>query len=254
MKVVILAGGYGTRLSEYTETIPKPMVEVGGLPIIHHIMNRYAAFGFNDFVLALGYKADVLKDYFRSIPDLSEDDKDIHGSNDTLLVGKEAIDWRVRLADTGEGTFTGGRVGRLAQYLKDETFMLTYGDGLCDIPLDKLLEFHRSHGKLATISAVRPVARFGELKLHGEQVVSFQEKPQVTSSWINGGFFICEPKVIDLIQDDLTVWEKEPLETLSHENELMAFKHEGFWQCMDTKRDRDFLEELWVTGTPPWVA
>ena len=145
-------------------------------------------------------------------------------------------------------------MGRLAQYLKDETFMLTYGDGLCDIPLDKLLEFHRSHGKLATISAVRPVARFGELKLHGEQVVSFQEKPQVTSSWINGGFFICEPKVIDLIQDDLTVWEKEPLETLAHENELMAFKHEGFWQCMDTKRDRDFLEELWVTGTSPWVA
>ena len=253
MKVIILAGGYGTRLSEYTETLPKPMVTVGGKPIIWHIMKTYANFGHKDFIVALGYKAEVIKEYFLHYRSLNADftvnlsDGSIapHQSDDT--------DWRVTLVHTGLESMTGGRVKRLQSYIGNEPFMLTYGDGLADIALKALLRFHKSHGKMVTVSAVHPSARFGELEmLDGGQVISFQEKPQTGQGWINGGYFIIEPEFIDLIEGDKTMLEQEPLEKVAAIGELMAFHHNGYWQCMDTKRDRDQLEELWNAGKAPW--
>ena len=252
MKVVILAGGFGTRLSEYTETIPKPMVTIGGRPIIWHIMQSYASFGYKDFYLALGYKSEVIKEYFlhyRSLNsdftvDLSTGDVESHQTDDT--------DWRVTLTHTGLESMTGGRVKRMQKFIGNETFLLTYGDGLADIDIGALVDFHRSHGKIVTISAVHPSARFGELNMDGDKVFSFKEKPQTTQGWINGGYFVIEPEFFNLIDSDSTILEKDPLEKVAEMGELMAYRHDGFWQCMDTKRDRDSLEKMWQTGSPPW--
>lgn len=253
MKVVILCGGLGTRLSEETQVKPKPMVEIGGRPILWHIMKIYERHGFNDFVLALGYKGEVIKDYFLNyharLSDLT-----VHLQNGRIdYSNPTAEDWRVLLVDTGPKTMTGGRLLRLKPHLHTGgTFMLTYGDGVSDVNLTKLLAFHRAHGKLATVTAVRPPVRFGELSMEGDRVMHFQEKPQAGEGWINGGFFMFEPAVLDFIADDATMLERAPLEQLAQQGELMAFKHPGYWQCMDTLRDKTMLEELWAEDRAPW--
>ena len=231
MKVIILAGGFGTRLSEYTDTIPKPMVQVGDKPILHHIMQFYASFGHKDFYVALGYKGDVIKKYFNTIKN----------------------DWKINLIDTGQNSMTGGRVKRLQKIIGKETFMLTYGDGLSDININELVSFHKNHGKMVTISAVRPPARFGALKLKDSEVVSFKEKSQLTESWINGGFFVIEPSFFEMLSNDETVLEKEPLEKVASMKELVAFRHEGFWQCMDHKLDKDLLDEMFSKKEAQWL-
>jgi len=252
MKVIILAGGFGTRLSEHTEVIPKPMVTVGGRPILWHIMKTYAHFGHKDFHLALGYKAEVIKEYFLNYRSLNADFTVNLASGEVEPLEIEDIDWRVTLVDTGSESMTGGRVKRMQSFIGNETFMLTYGDGLVDIDIDALLKFHKSHGKMVTVSAVHPGARFGELELQKQQVISFKEKPQVTQGWINGGYFVCEPEFFDFIDGDQTILEHEPLEKVATLGELMAYHHYGYWQCMDTKRDRDNLEELWKSNKAPW--
>ncbi len=252
MKVIILAGGFGTRLSEQTEIIPKPMVTVGGRPILWHIMRIYAHFGHEDFYLALGYKAEVIKDYFLNYRSLNSDFTVNLGTGQIKSLYTDNTDWRVTLVDTGMDSMTGGRVKRLQSVIGSETCMLTYGDGVADIDLDSLLAFHRSHGKMVTVSAVHPAARFGELEITDKRVISFQEKPQTVKGWINGGYFIIEPSFFDLIEGDETILERDPLEKAAAMGELMAYKHEGYWQCMDTKRDRDQLEELWDSGNAPW--
>ena len=252
MKVIILAGGFGTRLSEYTEEIPKPMVTIGRKPILWHIMKTYAKYNHKDFYLALGYKQEMVKEYFLNYRSLNADFSVnlLNGGHESLQL--DDVDWRVTLVNTGLKTMTGGRVKRLQQYIGNERFMLTYGDGVCNIDLDAVLKFHESHGKMVTVSAVHPVARFGELNIEDQKVVNFQEKPKVTQVWINGGFFIIEPEFFSLIDNDDTTLEREPLERAAELGELMAYHHEGFWQCMDTKRDRDSLEELWLSGKAPW--
>jgi glucose-1-phosphate cytidylyltransferase len=252
MKVIILAGGFGTRLSEHTEVIPKPMVTVGGRPILWHIMKTYAHFGHKDFHLALGYKAEVIKEYFLNYRSLNADFTVNLASGEVEPLEIEDIDWRVTLVDTGSESMTGGRIKRMQSFIGNETFMLTYGDGLADIDIDALLKFHKSHGKMVTVSAVHPGARFGELELQKQQVISFKEKPQVTQGWINGGYFVCEPEFFDFIDGDQTILEHEPLEKVATLGELMAYHHDGYWQCMDTKRDRDNLEELWKSNKAPW--
>ena len=231
MKVIILAGGFGTRLSEYTSTIPKPMIHVGNKPILHHIMQFYANFGHTDFYIALGYKGEVIKKYFSNIDSA----------------------WKINLIDTGANSMTGGRVKRLQKIIGRETFMLTYGDGLSDININDLVSFHKNHGKMVTISAVRPPARFGALKLKDSEVISFKEKSQLTESWINGGFFVMEPNFFEMLSSDETVLEKEPLEKVVSMKELVAFKHEGFWQCMDHKLDKDLLDEMCNKKEAPWI-
>ncbi len=231
MKVVILAGGFGTRLSEYTDTIPKPMVPIGNKPIIEHIMDIYASYGHNDFYIALGYKGEIIKDYFKN----------------------SKKNWKVNLIDTGSDTFTGGRLKRLNKYLDNEDFLLTYGDGLSNIDINKLIRFHKDHGKLVTISAVRPPARFGSLSLKGSDVLKFKEKIQLNESWINGGYFVINPKFIDFIEGDNTVLESYPLEKVTDLNEIKAFKHEGFWQCMDHKLDKDLLDQMVKEKKAPWI-
>ncbi len=252
MKVAILAGGVGSRLAEETEIRPKPMVEIGGRPILWHIMRHYSHYGFNDFVIALGYKGEVIKKYMVDYCPLNSDlIVEIQTGKVNILDGDKP-DWRVQLVDTGISTLTGGRIKRLAPYLGGETFMLTWGDGVSDICLPDLLQFHRSHGKLATLTAVRPPARFGHLVLDGGQVVQFTEKPQTSEGWINGAFFVLEPGVFDYIDGDDTSWEREPLERLAYNGQLMAYQHTSFWQCMDTLRDKKLLEELWQSGDAPW--
>jgi len=252
MKVIILAGGFGTRLSEYTEIIPKPMIPIGGKPILWHIMHRYAHCGHKDFYIALGYKAEAIKEYFLTFNTINSDFSLDLSTGKVKAYNNKVLDWNVTLVDTGQDSMTGGRVKRLQSYIGDEPFMLTYGDGVADIDINALINFHKNHGKIVTVTAVHPVARFGELEIDGDCVKSFQEKPQVTRGWINGGFFICQPKFFDLIKDDATVLEQDPLENAAQNGELMAYKHEGFWQCMDTKRDKDLLEELWQQKQAPW--
>ncbi len=252
MKVVILAGGFGTRLAEMTDILPKPMVPVGGHPMLWHIMNIYASKGHKDFVLALGYKAEIIKQFFLNYSSLNADFKVDMATGDVDFHSPCKLDWNVTLVDTGLETMTGGRIRRLKEYIKGEPFMLTYGDGVSDIDVNALLEFHRSHGKMVTVSTVHPVARFGELDLDGTHVQSFKEKPQTVQGWINGGFFVMQPEFLDLIADDATVLEREPLEEVAARGELMAYRHEGFWQCMDSVRDRNYLEELWRENRAPW--
>ena len=244
MKVVILAGGFGTRLAEHTDQIPKPMVEIGGLPILWHIMKGYANYGFNDFAVALGYKGDVIKDFFVNYRRRAASLSVSVGTGEVEIHGQHSEDWHVDLVETGSETQTGGRVKRVAESVVSGRFMLTYGDGVSNIDIAKLLEFHKSHGKLATMTVVRPPARFGAVIMDGENVTRFEEKPQIGEGWINGGFFICQPEFIDLIKDDSTVLESEPLEYVARINQLVAYKHHGFWQCMDTKRDKDNLNKI----------
>lgn len=252
MKVAILAGGVGTRLAEETEIKPKPMVEVGGTPIIMHIMRHYARYGHNEFAIALGYKGEYIKKYMMDYASLqSHLTVDLKTGN-VKQHGTDKLDWKVDLVDTGRDTLTGGRIKRLAPFIGNETFMLTWGDGVSDVDLDKLLAFHQSHGKLATVTAVRPTARFGHLEFDGDRVVEFSEKPQTAEGWINGAFFVLEPAVFDYIEGDATQWEHEPMERLANEGQLMAYRHNSFWQCMDTLRDKKLLEELWESGKAPW--
>ena len=252
MKVMLLAGGFGTRLSEHTESIPKPMVTIGGKPILWHIMKNYAYFGHKDFYVALGYKAEVIKEYFLRYRTLNADFTVDLGSGDINSHQLDEVDWRVTLVNTGQHTMTGGRIKRMIPFLGNEPFLLTYGDGLSDVNLDELINFHNRHGKQITMTAVRPAARFGELKLERDQVVSFEEKPQLHEGWINGGFFVMEPEFMELIKGDDIMLEREPLVAAAKQGELMAYRHEGFWQCMDTKRDHELLTKLWNTDSAPW--
>ncbi|NOX57981.1 MAG: glucose-1-phosphate cytidylyltransferase [Planctomycetes bacterium] len=252
MKVAILAGGVGTRLAEETEIKPKPMVEIGGTPIIFHIMQHYARYGHNAFSIALGYKGEYIKKYMMDYASLRSNLTVNLKSGEVERHGDDSPDWTVDLVDTGNDTLTGGRIKRLAPYIGNETFMLTWGDGVSDVDLDKLLAFHQAHGKLATVTAVRPTARFGHLEFEGDRVVEFSEKPQTAEGWINGAFFVLEPAVFDYIEGDTTQWEREPMERLAREGQLMAYRHDSFWQCMDTLRDKKLLEELWESGKAPW--
>ncbi len=252
MKVVLLAGGFGTRLSEYTEHVPKPMVTIGGRPVLWHIMNTYAKYGHTDFHVALGYKAEVIKEYFLNYRSLNSDFTVDLGSGDMVSHTRDEVDWKVTLVQTGLESMTGGRVKRMQPFVANEPFLLTYGDGVADINIDALVDFHRSHGKMVTVSAVHPAARFGELDMDGARVASFKEKPQTSQGWINGGYFVIEPEFFELIEGDQTILEREPLEKVAEIGELVAFQHDGYWQCMDTKRDRDALEQLWQSGNAPW--
>ena len=252
MRVAMLAGGLGSRIAEETEVKPKPMVEIGGRPILWHIMKHYAHFGYDDFIVALGYKGEVIKRYMADYSSIVSDMTVDMATGRVQLHHGERDDWSVSLVDTGQGTATGGRIKRLAPELRDETFMLTWGDGVSTVDLDELLAFHRTHGKLATLTAVRPPARFGHLEMTGNRIVEFSEKPQVGEGWINGAFFVLEPQVFDYIAGDDIQFEREPLEQLAKDGQLMAYRHYGFWQCMDTLRDKKLLEELWESGEAPW--
>jgi len=252
MKVILLAGGFGTRLSEYTESIPKPMVPIGGRPLLWHIMSSYAYFGHNDFYLALGYKSEIIKDYFLNYHSLSSDFTVNLKSGKITSHQIDSLDWNITLIDTGLKSMTGGRVKRMQPYIGNETCMLTYGDGVADIDINKLLKFHKSHGKMVTVTAVRPAARFGELQLNNNRVTNFEEKPQMHNGWINGGYFVIEPSFFNLINNDEIMLEREPLLQAADAGELIAYRHDGFWQCMDNKRDHDLLQSLWDRGAP-WV-
>lgn len=252
MKTVILAGGLGTRISEESHLRPKPMIEIGGKPIIWHIMKIYSHFGINDFVICLGYKGYVIKEYFANyflhMSDVTFD----MAENQMHIHNRHAEPWRVTLVDTGESTATGGRLKRVRDYLGGETFCLTYGDGVSNVDIPQLIDFHRSHGKLATVTAVQPPGRYGALDVHGQRVQGFQEKPQGDGGWINGGFFVLEPGVFDYIEGDDTTWEYEPMRQLAEQGQLMSHLHRGFWQPMDTLRDRVLLEERWKSGQAEW--
>jgi len=252
MKAVILAGGLGTRLSEETALRPKPMIEIGGKPIVWHILKIYSAHGINDFIICLGFKGYMIKEYFANYflhmsdvtIDLKQNKKEIHQNN--------AESWRVTLVDTGEKTMTGGRLKRVAQYLDGEDFCFTYGDGVGDVDISRSIEFHKKQGTLATLTAIQPPGRFGALHMDQHKVISFQEKPQGDGGWINGGFFVLSPKVIDYIEDDSTIWERDPMEKLATEGNMTVYRHHGFWQPMDTLRDKKHLEDLWASGKAPW--
>jgi|TARA_B110000503_G_scaffold35328_1_gene57743 glucose-1-phosphate cytidylyltransferase len=252
MKIIILAGGLGTRLAEETHLRPKPMVEIGGRPIVWHLMNVYADSGFNEFVLALGYKGEVIKDFFLNYHALNGD-VSVDLSNGNAMPHKsDHPDWTVHLIDTGLKTMTGGRIKRLKDFVGNETFMVTYADGLADIDINALLEFHRSHGKLATVTTVPPPSRFGNLEIENNKVISFNEKPEDNEGLINGGYFVFEPAVFDYIEGDETSLEREPLERLAKDEQLMAYEHKGFWQMMDTVLEKQLLEKLLKSGNPPW--
>ncbi len=253
MKVVILAGGQGSRISEESHLVPKPMIEIGGRPILWHIMKHFASYGMNDFIICCGYKGYVIKEYFANYFlhqsdvtfDLAENKMTVHQT--------QSEDWKVTLVDTGLETMTGGRIARIRKYLNpEEPFCLTYGDGLSDINLQALIQFHQKHGQKATVTATQVKARFGALDIKDQKVIQFQEKPQNQQPWINGGFFILNPDVIDLIQGDEIIWENDPMQSLVRSQQLMAYSHEGFWQPMDTLRDKKYLEELWSSGKAPW--
>lgn len=254
MKVAILAGGLGTRLSEETVTKPKPMVEIGGQPILWHIMMHYSHFGFNEFVIALGYKGEQIKRWMREYYSLNKNVTVKTNANEVIFHdGRQSqTAWRVHLVDTGQETLTGGRIKRIAPFIGNQTFMLTWCDAVANIDLQALLRFHRSHSRLATITAVHPPPRFGHIVLEGDRVSQFKEKPRDTEGWINGAFFVLEPGIFDYIKGDTTQWEKEPLERLAREGQLMAYRHNGFWQCMDTIHEKLLLEKLWQSGQAPW--
>lgn len=252
MKVGILAGGFGSRLAEETEIRPKPMVEIGGMPILWHIMMIYSAYGYKDYVIALGYKGEYIKRWFQDYASFggSMSVNTASGSIKRDMTGLP--EWNVDLVDTGLHTLTGGRIKRLAKWMGDGTFMLTWGDGVADIDLHKLLDFHRSHGKLATMTAVRPPARYGVIEFQGDQVANFLEKPQASEGWINGAFFVLEPGVVDYISGDNVMFEHEPMRRLAQDCQLMAYKHDSFWQCMDTLREKQILQNFWDSGKAPW--
>jgi glucose-1-phosphate cytidylyltransferase len=251
MKAVILAGGLGSRLSEETVTRPKPMVEIGGRPILWHILKIYSAQGINEFVICAGYKGYMIKEYFANYF-LHMSDVTFDMSNNTMEVHEQRSEpWRVTIVDTGEDTLTGGRIKRIAPYV-DKTFCLTYGDGVANVDIRASIAFHRAHGGLATLTAVQPAGRFGSLILEDDRVACFQEKPQGDGMWVNGGFFVLEPGIFEYIEGDQTIWERKPLEKLAAEGQLHAYKHRGFWQPMDTLRDKQYLEELWEKGQAPW--
>ncbi len=254
MKVAILAGGKGTRLTEETEVRPKPMVEIGGKPILWHIMMHYYRYNHRKFIIALGYKGEYIKRWFRDFCTLNSNLIVNTATGECLLNGGETPNWTVELIDTGIETLTGGRIKRLAPSIGNRRFMLTWGDGVSNVDLGALLKFHKSHGKLATMTAVRPPARYGHLELDGNQVVEFSEKPQTTEGWINGAFFILEPGIFDYIEGDDIMWEHAPLQNLARDGQLMAYHHDSFWQCMDTLREKHLLEELWESGRAPWKS
>jgi len=253
MKTVILAGGMGTRLSEETAIKPKPMVEIGGKPMLWHIMNIYAAAGFDEFVIALGYKGEAIKEYFLAFHALNSNLTVNLGSGEVTVLDGKRPDWTVHLVDTGANVMTGGRIKRLAERLREKTFLLTYGDGVADLDVRKVVDFHRSHGKLCTVTAVHMPSRFGAFDLaEDSRVEKFREKSRADGDWINGGFFVCEPGVLELIDGDDTVWERDPLEKLAAAGELMAYRHEGFWFAMDSLREKNELEKMWGSGAAPW--
>jgi glucose-1-phosphate cytidylyltransferase len=252
MKVGILAGGVGSRLSEETVVKPKPMVEIGGRPILWHIMMHYSFYGHKDFAIALGYKGEYIKRYMVDYCSLNSNLRVDLKSGKVEGEGEHEQDWRIELIDTGQLTNTGGRIKRLAPYMGKSTFLLTWGDGVSTVDLDELVAFHKRHGKLATVTAVRPPARFGRIEIENDQVINFAEKPQMSEGWINGAFFVLEPGVFEYIPGDETLFEKEPLEHLASDGQLMAYRHDGFWQCMDTLRDKVRLESLWESGQAPW--
>ena len=252
MKVIILAGGLGTRLGELTERKPKPMIEIGNKPILWHIMKIYASFGFNEFIVALGYKSLEIKNFFSNYALNTKDFEIDMATGNINFLDKDDLNWKVTLVDTGLNTMTGGRIKRLKDFINEETFMLTYGDGVADINIRELFHFHKKNKKIVTVTAVRPIARFGELVIEDTLVRDFQEKPQISEGWVNGGFFVCEPSVFDFIKDDQTVFERDPLEDICKIHQLAAFKHNGFWQCMDTKRDKKNLDDLWQRNKAYW--
>ena len=253
MKVIILSGGFGTRISEYTSIIPKPMIRIGGKPIIEHIMGIYSKFGHKDFYLALGYKSEVIKEYFYNYAFLNSNFQINLRDGKVFPYEKNKKDWSIKLIDTGINTMTGGRLKRLKKYIGDETFLLTYGDAVTDLNINKVLEFHKKHGRMVTVTGVRPPARFGELTIsETNEVIEFKEKPNTHAGWINGGFFVIEPEFLNYIENDNTILEKEPLEKVAKNNQLMAFLHDGFWHCIDTKRDKDNLEEFIKSGKKIW--
>lgn len=255
MEVVILAGGLGTRLSEYTDKIPKPMVPIGGKPILWHIMQRYAEFGHKEFIIALGYKGELIKDYFLRFAQLNSDFTIDLEKGRVELINSSNTDWKVTLVDTGEKTATGGRLKRLKDYIRGSTFMMTYGDGVSDIDIGELIRFHEECGRLATVTAVRPPTRFGELAITETRVTRFEEKPQMEDGWISGGYFVLGKRALELIGDEDEMFERNALEKLAEINELNAYKHHGFWQCMDTKRDLNTLEEIWGSEKKtPWIG
>lgn len=252
MKAVILAGGYGTRISEESALRPKPMIEIGNKPILWHIMKIYSHYGINDFVICCGYKGYFIKEYFANyFLHMSDVTIDMSTSNMTVH-HKRAEPWTVTMVDTGLETMTGGRLRRVKDYVGQEDFCMTYGDGVSDVDISELVRFHKSHGKHATVTAIQPPARFGALRFNGNAVTSFEEKPKGDGAWINGGFFVLNPKVFDLLEDDSTIWEQKPLVELAATNQLMAYRHSGFWSAMDTLRDKNQLEELWASGNAPW--
>lgn len=253
MKVVILAGGLGTRLSEETDKKSKPMVTIGGKPMLWHIMNIYAHQGFCEFIVALGYKGETIKEYFLNYYAINNDLSIDLSTGDTTIHGGNKTPWKVHLVDTGLHSQTGGRLRRLQDWLKDdEEFMFTYGDGVADIDLNRLVEFHRAHGKMATVTTVKAPSRFGRIAFQGDRVEDFYEKPEDADGWINGGFFVLNPDVIQYIEDDMTAWEKDPLIRLTENGQLFGYQHFGFWSCMDTLREKQFLEQLWDSGGAPW--
>ena len=253
MKVIILSGGFGTRIAEYTSIIPKPMIRIGGKPIIEHIMEIYAKFGHKDFYLALGYKSEVIKEYFYNYAFLNSNFQINLKDGKVTPFEKNEKDWTINLIDTGINTMTGGRLKRLKKFIGDETFLLTYGDAVSDLNINKVLEFHKKHGRLVTVTGVRPPARFGELTINDlNEVLEFKEKPNTHAGWINGGFFVMEPQFLNYIDGDESILEKEPLETIAKENELLAFLHDGFWHCIDTKRDKDNLDSIVSSGKKVW--
>ena len=253
MKVVLLAGGFGTRISEESQYKPKPMIEIGEMPILWHIMKTYSHYGFNEFVICAGYKQHVIKqwfaDYFLHTSDITFD---FLNGNKMIVHDEHSEDWKVTIVDTGLHTMTGGRLKRVRKYIGDEPFFMTYGDGVANVDISATLEFHKSHGKLATMTAIRPESRYGMIDFEGDKVLSFREKSQKDVGWINAGFMVLDPKVLDYVKDDTIMFEREPMEKIAQDGELMCYRHEGFWQCMDTLRDKQKLDTLWESGNAPW--